>query len=307
MNPAGKKLVKDIIDRTKNLDSIDSGELHVEAERRMGYDPIKEIRINKLEKMCEVISAGKTVNGDRYYPCSISERDKELFFEIIKDIKPLMFKMVGDLTNSMVDTDKIGELPINVPFQTFSLEPANDWHSLYTIRDKNEMDNMQMIVVHEETPTRLVTFALHNVLKNDGSYKEYVRKSVLVFTDDDNPSDTNSVYSPISTYLSRLDNRTARFDYRARIKCKLGGNKKIIKIKAKAIYIDPSRKYTDTVFAGRNIEWTHSWEVRGHWRSVGADNIGKDRNDKKVVKGWTWVRPHKKGQGELLTKDRVIK
>jgi hypothetical protein len=302
MDTKATQFILDTINKSKDLTTVDNGELHQQAVERMGYDPIKEMRINKLEKMCSIMLHGKTVDG--YYP--ISEEDKKFFFEIIKNIKPLMFKMVEGLANSQVDKETLGgELPIDIPFQTFSLEPADDWHSLYTVRDNNSMENMQMIVVHEESPTRLITFASYNKLRNDGSFEEYVKKSILTFTDDDKPSNVDSVYAPISIYLAKLNNRTANFKFTARTKCRFNGKKETIKIKANAIYIDPSKRCSDTQFFNQNIEWSHSWEVRGHWRSF--KGTGKNRQGEKNVDGWTWVKPHKKGDGELLQKNRVVK
>lgn len=44
---------------------------------------------------------------------------------------------------------------------------------------------------------------------------------------------------------------------------------------------------------GKEIEWTHRWEVMGHWRRVAT--VGKDRFGNYGVKGFTWVVPHTKG------------
>lgn len=57
---------------------------------------------------------------------------------------------------------------------------------------------------------------------------------------------------------------------------------------------------------GKEIDWTHRWEVMGHWRSVRS--IGKDRTGNYTVKGFTWVNPHTKGPEEkrLIKKVRVI-
>jgi hypothetical protein len=48
----------------------------------------------------------------------------------------------------------------------------------------------------------------------------------------------------------------------------------------------------------------YAYEVMGHWRKI--NTIGKDRQGKRIVKGFTWVIPYKKGQGELMRKIRII-
>ena len=56
--------------------------------------------------------------------------------------------------------------------------------------------------------------------------------------------------------------------------------------------------------AGRVVDWSHKWEVMGHWRKV--DGIGKDRDGAYTVRGQTWVSPHTKGKGNLVKKSRVV-
>lgn len=55
-----------------------------------------------------------------------------------------------------------------------------------------------------------------------------------------------------------------------------------------------------------NIEWSHRWEVRGHWRKT--QGVGKDREGAYNTQGFTWVIPHEKGPEEkdLVKKIRVV-
>src|SRR5438067_1326025 len=39
-------------------------------------------------------------------------------------------------------------------------------------------------------------------------------------------------------------------------------------------------------FGGR-VDWSHQWEVRGHWRKI--NGIGKDRSGAYTMSGFTWV------------------
>lgn len=55
---------------------------------------------------------------------------------------------------------------------------------------------------------------------------------------------------------------------------------------------------------GRAVDWTHKWEVMGHWRRV--DGVGKDRDGNYTMRGVTWVAPHVKGKGDLVKKQRVV-
>lgn len=51
----------------------------------------------------------------------------------------------------------------------------------------------------------------------------------------------------------------------------------------------------------------YAYEVMGHWRKVDEKTIGKDREGKREVHGYTWVIPHTRGEGELFKKTRILK
>ncbi len=56
---------------------------------------------------------------------------------------------------------------------------------------------------------------------------------------------------------------------------------------------------------GAPLDWSHRWEVMGHWRRI--DGIGKNRQGQHEVVGYTWVVPHEKGakNAPLVKKTRV--
>lgn len=51
----------------------------------------------------------------------------------------------------------------------------------------------------------------------------------------------------------------------------------------------------------------YAYEVMGHWRKLDDNSVGKDRQGLRGVAGYTWVIPHKRGEGELFKKSRIIK
>lgn len=53
------------------------------------------------------------------------------------------------------------------------------------------------------------------------------------------------------------------------------------------------------------VEWSHRWEVMGHWRR--CSTVGKDRDGNYCVIGLTWISPHIRGEGDLVIKTRVVK
>jgi hypothetical protein len=64
------------------------------------------------------------------------------------------------------------------------------------------------------------------------------------------------------------------------------------------------RSYAKSI--GKEINWSHRWEVMGHWRKVAT--VGKDRRGNYTVKGFTWVEPHEKGAKNkpVIKKVRVV-
>jgi hypothetical protein len=54
----------------------------------------------------------------------------------------------------------------------------------------------------------------------------------------------------------------------------------------------------------RDVDWSHQWEIRGHWRV--CETIGKDRDGIYQVEGYTWVKNHIKGKGILVKKARIF-
>lgn len=58
--------------------------------------------------------------------------------------------------------------------------------------------------------------------------------------------------------------------------------------------------------SGGEINWSHRWLVRGHWRKT--EGLGKDRTGDYCIPGHTWVTEHEKGPEELplIQKTRVV-
>lgn len=311
--------MKTPMEKIEKINSFNQDEYNEHIVKKIGYDPMKELRINKLEKMCKMITNKKTncIGGTNN---SIPDKDIDFFFSIVDNIKPIMFLMTGDLKDQEVSTKSLIErdLKIDIPFETFSIEPADDWHGLYTIKTVQGMLNAVMIVVHEETPENLILFTMFNFIPGPGAKTlkafEFVEKSTINISKGikayvDSFKNTNydpeSLYIPISLYLSKLDNRSANVEYKVRTRIKTSRGKRILKLNPGAILIDPSKKYSVKAFGTRQVEWQISWVVRGHWRRF--KGTGKDRSGSRNAIGWTWVNSYQKGEGDISNKTRIVK
>lgn len=95
---------------------------------------------------------------------------------------------------------------------------------------------------------------------------------------------------------------------RERVKIGEGKEKRIHRIR-KVIHVATKSEYeTYQPGPGRNVEWTHRWMVRGHWVALGQGKLGKNREGKYCVEGFTWRVEHEKGPegAPLITKVRVV-
>ena len=71
----------------------------------------------------------------------------------------------------------------------------------------------------------------------------------------------------------------------------------------KIIRVAPKSFKADAIPLGNHqIDWSHRWLVRGHWRR--SSGVGKNRLGEYVVHGHTWVISHEKGpeEAELVAK-----
>jgi len=94
---------------------------------------------------------------------------------------------------------------------------------------------------------------------------------------------------------------------RMRHKVKANGKKEFITVR-KMVYIGGRKQDVYTTPSGKQIEYSHRFEIRGHWRTLTYGKVGKDRNGNYCVKEKTWVRPYEKGEKDapLIKKTRVI-
>lgn len=95
---------------------------------------------------------------------------------------------------------------------------------------------------------------------------------------------------------------------RQRLEIGTGNEKRVAKIR-RIIHVCPkaqTSKYAEGT--GREIDWSHRWLVRGHWRAL-PGRLGKDREGRYCVKDWTWTKDHEKGPEGLpliAPKTRVV-
>jgi hypothetical protein len=74
------------------------------------------------------------------------------------------------------------------------------------------------------------------------------------------------------------------------------------------IYVSKQQSKTFNTPSGEKIEYSHRFEVRGHWRNISSDSLGKNRTGERSIVGRTWVLGHVRGDEALplVRKTRLI-
>lgn len=117
----------------------------------------------------------------------------------------------------------------------------------------------------------------------------------------EDPILTTVLFNAVKKIVWRLANleghKSATVKTNIRVKMKSKGETYFHKIKH-VIYLGLTHEKGRSVSVeGEPVDWSHRWEVRGHWRKIRG--VGKDRDNKPIVNGFTWVVPHIKGDESL--------
>lgn len=119
---------------------------------------------------------------------------------------------------------------------------------------------------------------------------------------------------PIVGFLISLQNKEIRMGserINERLKIGSGKGKEVFKIK-EVVHVSLTRKESALPKVGsfgREIDWSHRWEVSGHWRKIPEGSVGKSPTGEYGVRGFTWVVPHEKGPDNkpVVKKVRVVR
>lgn len=221
--------------------------------------------------------------------------DKSVFFKQVEKCQPLVFLTSGET----VDLDLINEngiikhVKFDAPFPVFSIEMLGT--ELTVPKPSDEVNiTTHCILAYEFEPQKFHYFA-YVTFKHSNC-----QETKMVIS-------TNIYDAIVEKMISRLNTQRAGVEY-IRQKVKIGTGKekkfhtirKIIHIRPKSEVIDPSDPQH------RNIDWSHRWLVRGHWRKISG--LGKDREGQYCIKDFTWVKEHEKGPEDapLISKVRIV-
>jgi hypothetical protein len=215
---------------------------------------------------------------------------RETVAHYFKDARIILADLPKDGPDNILPNQD--DIPLDLPFTTCFFEGNLDYESFdFT---KQVPIKVMYVLVREMAP--------NNYYFNFSAYVGS-RPAVCVHV----AENINPTWLPLMKEIVRRvldamkanDVCTERTNIRLKAKTSDGINY-IHKIK-EVIHVVPKGQQPKKVEEHSVIDWTHRWEVRGHWRKT--DGIGKDRSGQYGVKGFTWVNPHSKGpEDKLLVK-----
>lgn len=128
---------------------------------------------------------------------------------------------------------------------------------------------------------------------------------VLFFLNKNNGNEASKSY--VKTFLDVLtkENR-GLIKYNHYEKIKFNGEKFQTRIKDVICVGRKQDQKEESRAFNIKIDWTHRWEVSGHWRKISG--IGKDREGNYCIEGFTWIIEHERGPEDkvLIKKTRII-
>lgn len=172
------------------------------------------------------------------------------------------------------------ECCVPLPFEVVSYEGADG------ILHNHDKESIECALAKEEEPNKFVHYLLMS--NTSGNYwVGYVRGG--------DKAETTAPIRALSLLINKK--KTGIESTNQPVKTKTEHGNKIIRIR-KIVHIADSDTYLKTKsIQGDPIDWSHRWEVRGHWRKTRY--LGKDRNGDYRVNGHTWVTEHEKGPEDL--------
>lgn len=234
---------------------------------------------------------------------------RDTFFEYAKESKIFIFKEVSHNEVFVTAEEQLHKLPDSIPFPCIFIEQIEREGSIGTAFQRGPSGpeypiNLKGLLVKEIAPYDYDFFFLMEVNKNE--YAVIRAKSRDKEDKDFSGMAANTLDFALKG-LRRDDVGIASVNEKVKIKTEASGSE-FFKIK-KIIYVVPKKERE--IFVPREakeIDWSHRWLVRGHWRRT--DSIGKDRDGNYCVRGFTWVTEHEKGPEEaplVADKVRVVK
>lgn len=250
--------------------------------------------------------------GELLHPFFISHHVKagHLTQEVVKDVVPFVLgrtaiKEVVRITNAAFpETIRPEDVPVllDLPFQTVTIEVTDDSEFSFGPVEYKKQGVAVLLFAHEISPGDYVFGFVQQHLDPQGEVS--FGSGIVESWNQDWHLYIRSLWAATLYGLKRMETGTEVVDSRIVVK-EGAGDKGLIRIN-RIVHVHPKKDENLKGIYGGPLDWTHRWEVSGHWRKI--EGIGKDRAGAYVVAGATWVNPHVRGPEHtpLVKKTRLI-
>jgi hypothetical protein len=205
------------------------------------------------------------------------------------------FSLDSDLKVEIEDANQ----KIDLPFECCSFENI-DGSPLFThFHNNGEELECLVLMIREYSPKKYRALSLERRI-----YQGEICRSLIAWVQNEDKEDApNGLNSTLHKILNAL-NKSKLGVQSVSDRIKIGKNKEIHKIKT-VVRVVPKKNFDPSIYSSK-IDWSHRWEVMGHWRKI--DGIGKDREGNYNTRGFTWIIPHVRGPEDkkIVKKIRVI-
>ena len=208
-------------------------------------------------------------------------------------------------------------------FKCFDIPFGNCWFEFITpleIAFHGGNIDLLGVGVLEETPEKqILTYVFKR--KSDGllgCYMQVLTNYCLSIAGNERFSlekFSRVMYLATKEILTNISNRTLNYvenDQSVNTRGRLNGVFTKVKYKpSDVIYVLPKKEFDKLPekITSRVIQKpSYAYEVMGHWRKLQSPtSIGKDRQNQRGVRGYTWISAHVRGEGDIFKKTRIVK
>jgi len=277
---------------------------------------LKDISVNKnipLAARKHLVANFREANIFLIDPGSIERNlDKVPLNEIDKNALGPAFSEVNKVVSLDTDLEEM-----SIPFRVCFFESSKGLFLTTVLTGKGDKQILLEVLgigVIEFEPNNYLIYSLYRICRPESALEVLGEKLDYIYFyfngDKEKLSPEQRLFSRILKCIigciNSYSNVIGSEKVRQKFKIGSGKDKEFIKINQIVRIIPRREKDNATPVMGREVDFSHRFEVRGHWRRV--NGVGKDRSGKYCVKGFTWVTPFVKGPEErpLVKKARIL-
>lgn len=254
-------------------------------------------------RMCEVVRR-KGAISKRGQTLGSYPNANELFWHLVEKSQQFVITPTSGEPES-IDFDWTGlsseRIQLDAPFETMSLELLD---GDLTVPNPSSFIPSQR--KEGDVPTWIHTVLTHEVAPRQFNY--FVHLSLGERWKEEHVLYTGYAADPlVKRLIDRINTEQCGTEHvRQRIKISSGATKRVHTIR-RIVHVRPKKIRTESQgVTGKQIDWTHRWWRRGHWRTV--EGLGKNRSGDYCISGKTWVIEHTAGAPDapVIKKTRLI-